>query len=346
MNEAVPYGAGSIIYRKENTYSPYVARRYKGTNKNGNPSYLYLASCPTKEEARDVLIQNAFLSPRDLINEQLTFYEIFTSFINHHQEYSKDALRKYQYAYRRCKKIQDKKYQQITVSDMRTCINEADTHSMKSWIRRLFCAMDNEVAILGMNIRKESQFLEYIHRSTEDNQRRVIRTAFLEEEVQRFILHKDDPYMYIPLILCYTGLRNSELRFLKKEDIHLNDGYLIAGMKTEAGMNRMIPVHPMIYDVMEELMHTDSPYLIYAKEGRPIHEVILRRRFRQAIAPYVHRDYVPHEARHTFVTKLMNEGVSDNLIRKLAGHKIPDASYRFYYHPSLEQLKEAIMKLW
>ena len=55
------------------------------------------------------------------------------------------------------------------------------------------------------------------------------------------------PWADSVLVLCYTGLRVSELLQMTKQSYHEEEGgYLVGGVKTEAGKDRIIPIHPKI----------------------------------------------------------------------------------------------------
>ena len=45
-------------------------------------------------------------------------------------------------------------------------------------------------------------------------------------------------------MLIYTGLRIGELFSLRRENVHLKEGYLVGGSKTKAGKNRTVPILP------------------------------------------------------------------------------------------------------
>jgi len=50
--------------------------------------------------------------------------------------------------------------------------------------------------------------------------------------------------------MLYTGMRSGEIRSIKKENIFLDENYMIGGIKTEAGKGRIIPIHPKIKDLI------------------------------------------------------------------------------------------------
>ena len=55
-------------------------------------------------------------------------------------------------------------------------------------------------------------------------------------------LHADDINIQIVLILCYTGMRPTELMTLKHSNVHLDERYMLGGIKTKAGKDRVIPI--------------------------------------------------------------------------------------------------------
>lgn len=71
----------------------------------------------------------------------------------------------------------------------------------------------------------------------------------------------------IVLIYIYTGCRPVELLDIKSEDVHLDERYMIGGVKTEAGKNRIIPIHKAIVPLVEYRLEQNRPYLITNKYG-------------------------------------------------------------------------------
>ncbi len=58
------------------------------------------------------------------------------------------------------------------------------------------------------------------------------------------------------LIQCYMGWRPQELAKLKIADVHLDEGYIIGGMKTIAGKNRIVPIHSKILNLVKKNYET------------------------------------------------------------------------------------------
>ena len=72
----------------------------------------------------------------------------------------------------------------------------------------------------------------------------------------------------IVLIYIYTGCRPVELLDIKSEDVHLDERYMIGGVKTEAGKNRIIPIHKAIVPLVEYRLEQNRSYLITNKYGK------------------------------------------------------------------------------
>lgn len=75
----------------------------------------------------------------------------------------------------------------------------------------------------------------------------------------------------IVLIYIYTGTRPSELLDIKSKDVHLEEKYMIGGEKTEAGRNRIIPLHDAILPLIKYRLDQNREYLITNKYGTIIH---------------------------------------------------------------------------
>ena len=63
------------------------------------------------------------------------------------------------------------------------------------------------------------------------------------------------------LIEIYSGWRPQELATLKTADIDLEANTMKSGMKTEAGKNRIVPIHPIIRPLIEQCYSSNKEYL-------------------------------------------------------------------------------------
>lgn len=96
---------------------------------------------------------------------------------------------------------------------------------------------------------------------------------FTEEEMGRLWTHVDDKrFVDAMLIQCYSGWRPQELGLLELENIDLENWTFKGGMKTDAGMDRVVPIHSRIRPLVErkykEALTIGSKYLFNCTDGR------------------------------------------------------------------------------
>jgi integrase/recombinase XerD len=152
------------------------------------------------------------------------------------------------------------------------------------------------------------------------------------------------------LTLAHTGVRLSEMLDLRLEDLHLAEGYaLIRGGKPRK--DRVVYLTPALATALSRYLHhrpdlPGVPYLFVLRGGGVSAKVIRRRlkRYGQQVGLSV----TPHRLRHTLGTRLINQGVPIQSIRKLLGHRRLNTTQiyaRIYDQTLYEQFKAAMSRL-
>lgn len=133
-------------------------------------------------------------------------------------------------------------------------------------------------------------------------------------------------------------MRASELINLKARDINRKQRTIkITSAKTKSGI-RTIPIHDRIWSIIERRL--DAVYII--QECRTYSS--LSREFNKAMRA-INTKHTTHDCRHTFATRLDNEGANYNAKRLLLGHASGNVTDGVYTHKSLGQLRKAIRLL-
>lgn len=146
------------------------------------------------------------------------------------------------------------------------------------------------------------------------------------------------------LVLCYTGFRVSEFCQLTKFSYDPAAKTLRGGMKTEAGTDRMVPVHSKILPIIER-WYRESKGPLYA---RPDGKAYNKDTFAKGVwAPCLQSlglpsDLTPHSARHTFGTKLSAAGARPEDIQRILGHADYSMTANTYITQDLNTLKSAV----
>ena len=110
--------------------------------------------------------------------------------------------------------------------------------------------------------------------------------------------HVDDFGVQVALILCYTGLRPSELAQIRTADVHLAERHMRGGMKTKAGKNRVIPLAEKSVPLIDKLYNPANEYLLNLN-GEPLLNVQNLRLRVWDKCPLL-TNHLPHYGRHIF----------------------------------------------
>jgi integrase len=160
-------------------------------------------------------------------------------------------------------------------------------------------------------------------------------------------------YADLVLIQCYSGLRPQELGLITLDNVHLDENYIVGGMKTAAGTSRIIPIHPKIKSFVEkyldEARELKSDYLINASDsinGLKMTYDKYAHRFDAVIEVlHLNSEHRPHDPRTTFVTMAKKAGVDEYVLKMVIGHQITDVTEKYYTKRNIEWLFEEIKKI-
>ena len=153
------------------------------------------------------------------------------------------------------------------------------------------------------------------------------------------------PWADTVLILCYTGFRISEFLEMTPASYHADGDYLQGGKKTEAGRDRIIPVHSKIKPYLMSWLERNGETII-TRDGEPVSDGWYRSMAFQPIVQALGApEATPHWCRHTFATRLHAAGVDTITVKWLMGHSTKGDITMRYTHDSLAVLRAAIDKL-
>lgn len=146
--------------------------------------------------------------------------------------------------------------------------------------------------------------------------------------------HRADPLAALIVLLCYTGLRIEEARDVQ---IDLAAATLIGGSKTDAGRNRLIPIHSAILPMVADLGRTEGFY--------DLSRSALHKAMKKVFAEYGLPDASAHWTRHTFATMCERYDVRDADEKRMLGHALNDVTTGVYSHRKIEDLRAQIEKI-
>lgn len=141
------------------------------------------------------------------------------------------------------------------------------------------------------------------------------------------------------LIEIYSGLRPQKITLIESSNMDLQKGTLIGGIKTENGINRVVPIHPKVKPLICNRIDSAGPMLF---------EDMNYEKYRYAykkIMKVLDMQHKPHETRHTFISRVKEHNVDEYCLKLIVGHTIVDLTERVYTHRRIEQLKNEMDKI-
>jgi integrase/recombinase XerD len=145
-------------------------------------------------------------------------------------------------------------------------------------------------------------------------------------------------------LLYASGLRVSELISLRREDLHLEAGYL--RVRGKGNKMRLVPLGDAAQEAIELFLNgkkiKPSGDVFLTSRGK----VFTRQGFwklikRYAVVAGIHRPISPHVLRHSFATHLLAGGADLRSVQQMLGHA-DIATTEIYTHVDTERLREVI----
>ncbi len=307
---------------------------------------------PTREEAM-IALADYNENPYDIKIDNITFSEVYEKWSEGYFPTLSNAssIRTVKAAYAYCNGLYNMRMRDIRVSHLEgTIINANVGDSTKSRIKSLFNMM-YKYAVAHDIVEKDYAATMFANGNPIKHERTKEPIPFTEEEVALLWDNTNIPFADMILIGIYTGWRPQELSILKVSDIDMEAGTMKGGLKTDAGKNRIVPIHKVIKSLIENRMKEattlQSEYLFNDINGQQsIHMTYdkYKGRFRK-VMNRLHMNHHPHETRHTFITKAKACNIDEYILKLIVGHSIEDITEKVYTHRTIEQLKAEMDKI-
>ncbi|MCM1579380.1 MAG: site-specific integrase, partial [Ruminococcus sp.] len=334
----LPNGYGSISKLSGKRRRPWVVRLTESYSVTGGDVTLtrkVLGYFETRSKALDTLAEYN-KKPYDIDAAGVTFAEIYELWIAGKKNVTESSYKRFGIMFDHSKPLHDRTFRSLRASDMQTILDSENLgyatqrKLISLWQQMYKYAVANDIA--------DKNYAEYLHKTAD--QPESTRRPFTEEEIARLReLTGSEPYADVILILIYTGWRIGELFAMNCSNIDTAEWTMKGGSKTEAGKNRLVPVHDSIKPYIEKYLAQGGEKLIprmnYSKFSGIFRDICTR----------LGTPHTIHDTRHTFATRADNFGMNKVCIQRLMGHASKDVTEKVYTHKDLEQLRKAIEKL-
>lgn len=360
----LPNGFGQITELKSNLRAPFRAMITVGKTAEGRPICRPLkpkAYFETYNEAYAALVEY-HKNPYDL-DANMTVEILFKKWSpGYFSEVTPSTIRGINAAWKYCEPLYSMPVVDLKAHHIKSCIEEAyvirngDKIYASSVTKGLIKTMFNKMLgyaveydlvqvnvaknfVLDKRTRKDARTVKNEHMSFTDDEMQTLWKNINTSEIADMVL-----------IQCYTGWRPQELGTIKLENIDLDKWTMIAGMKTEAGKDRLVPIHsrirPLVAKRYTKASAVGSEYLLTCDNGQFMTYAKYAYRFTKLVHVLgLNPDHKPHDGRKHFITQAKKYKLDEYAIKYIVGHAIDDITEKIYTERDKDWLAREIEKI-
>lgn len=334
-----PNGNGSITKLKGNRRKPYMVRITKYWDENGKQIKKLLGYFVSQKEANKAL-SDYLINPFDLDLSSFTFTDIYNKWSEiKYKKVGESAITGYKAAFIAFEKLHSIKFRDLKTTHLQNILDKsgkgyATRKRMKILLNQMYgYAIQNDIV--------SKDYSQYVDIGKHD--KTITRQPFTFEEIKLLWKHLNDiEFIDTILIMIYSSFRIGELLELETKNIDLENMTMIGGLKTEAGKDRLIPIHHRILPLIKARYNLNNKYLIINFKGEQMkYDNYYKEKF-LPIMEQLNMSHRPHDCRHTFATLMSNANANKTAIKKMIGHESYITTEKIYTHKDIEELRKNI----
>ena len=369
-------GTGSIYIRKDNKSKPYAA----ASSVTGKQ--VYLGSFATKKEAANALQEYEY-NPVSCYN--ITLEQLHSKWLKTkaYDKLGKSVKSNYAAAWIKLEPLYKRKFRDLRTSDYQYIIDYYDNPHHEVGAGGKLKYLDNKgkgtykvtgtpkfCAGLGYSALHKVKCLLttlYTFAMKEDivnkdyatfielpEKEETTATRFTEVQLELIKQNVGKvPYMDYIYIMCYVNFRVSEFLELTPDRYKVTDSgihYFVGGKKTDAGKDRIVPIHPKIQKLVQNCIENAGETIFcrtHSDFGKAMNkDYFLKYCFRPALQTIgLGDEYTPHSCRRTFSTRMSAAGARQEDIIALMGHTDYKVDIDHYIIQEVDTLYNAIKLL-
>lgn len=337
---------GSITLDRRNPKRPYVV---KAPRYSGAVNSRYIGAYATYADA-----QSALATYLDDIHHDFsadTMAQIYDRWsAEHFPTLGESGVDGYASAFKSFAKLHNHIFAELKTDDYQRCIDSIAAEYSRSKCEKMKQLVSQLCKYAMKNDLINKNYGEFIMLKKETKKERRI---FTDDELKTMWAHADDPRVQVILFMTYTGFRIGETFAITKDNIHLEEGYIVGGLKTKAGRDRVVPIRAELVPFVRSWVQQSNTDLML-NGGAANYR---RRKFYAAladmgiIAPAKTRynpdgtttitydtDITPHCCRHTFASLSAAANMPPQILQKIIGHADYRTTADIYIHTDISQL--------
>lgn len=270
-------------------------------------------------------------------DKELTFKEVYEKF--YYDKYDSPKSRKYssqsrdstRAAYKNCVALHDRIFRNLRYDDLQNIVDTCPlAYSSLELIVTLLKQMYKFAEMRELCDKDYAKFL-VIKEAAKDEH----GEPFTDDELKILWKNKNNDVVQVLLIMCYSGHRIGELNTIC---INLDKKVFIGGNKTEAGKNKIVPIHHAILPIVEERINKYGKLLLISTGS-------FRFEMYDTLDKLNIKKHTPHDCRHTFSMLAEKYGINLADRKRLLGHSMQDITEGVYGHRNINDLRREIERI-
>lgn len=275
--------------------------------------------------------------------QKLTFSQVYDAYFDAKYNQSKKKLssasiNSTKAAYKNCKVLHDRKFVDLRKADLQSVVDSCTLkHSSLELIVSLFKGMYS-YAIENDLIEKDYSKFVSINIADDDES----GVPFSETALKILWQNKEHKGVGMILLMAYTGFRISAFKNIQYDQA---GQFFQGGVKTAAGKNRIVPIHPAIQEFARNFVekYSTKEKFTSAKCRSEFYNTLETFGITMSDAGTKH---TPHDCRHTFSWLCDKYNVDTLSKHLLMGHSLGnDVECSVYGHRTLDELRAEIEKI-
>ena len=272
------------------------------------------------------------------IADQKTFADVFLEYYENkfgqpynHPGKKRPMERSVCAAYKNSSVLHNESFRNLTANTLQSVVDDCPLkHASLELIVTLFHQM---YAYADANDLCDKDYSKYVTINIDDDDEHGV--PFTDEELVMLWENQNDPTIELILIMCYSGFRISEYLSL---EVNTTDWSFFGGLKTDAGKNRIVPIHTLIRPIVIRRLNREKTLL-------PVTTQKFRVRMYDVLESLGIEKHTPHDCRHTFNSLCDRFSVVERDKKLMLGHAFSDVTNKVYLHRTLEDLRGEIEKI-
>ncbi len=337
-------GTGTIFKKKGNRRKPYFV--YGGAyNENGKRVTPFVGSFATVKEAQTAL--EAYNHNPNILRQNLTFAEVYEDFktTKRYEKLTDNSKRAYLTAYKNCAKLYNLQFSLLRTAHYQEIINglenEGKAKSTMKLVQALFSVLNNYAMQEDICEKNYSQFV-----TMPDLEQKIKRRALTDIEIQKIkkSAYAGNEISQLFMFLLYSGWRITEALELTHFSYDPKEKTFTGGKKTKSGKNRVVPIHPQVQWIVDKFLakNGETVFCIFSLKKATYGSISNNfAKLRKELN--LPEEITFHFARHTFATKLKQNGAEEFYRKRLLGHSNGNITDDIYTHADLDNLRKAVL---